>query len=53
MKIRLPLLMMLCALGLSACACPAASRYDGDAYDQEHMAGSGVIDEGCLKRAVF
>ena len=53
MKIRLPILMMICALGLSACACPRGATYQGGAYEQERMAGSAIEDNGCIKRAIF
>ena len=37
---------------LSACACPRTEGYEDVPYDIERTAGSGMIDRGCLERAL-
>ncbi len=37
---------------LSACACPRTESYEDVPYDMERTAGTGMIDRGCLQRAL-
>jgi len=52
MKIFRSVLLALCLISLSACACPRTPPYTGTPYDPERTAGTGMReDDGwCLGR---
>lgn len=53
MKPQTILLAALCALTLSACACPRGPAYEGEPYSAEKTAGPGYVENGCLHRTIF
>lgn len=52
MNIRTFTLLALCAVCLSACACPRPATYEGTPYGHDRTAGTGLHEEGCLKRSL-
>lgn len=46
-------LLTVCLLSLGACACGRSEDFTGSPYLNERTAGSGQIDEGCFRRAIF
>lgn len=46
-------LLTVCLLSLGACACGRGEDFTGSPYLNERTAGSGQVDEGCFRRAIF
>ncbi|MFN3827894.1 MAG: hypothetical protein ACK4NR_09765 [Micavibrio sp.] len=53
MKIYNIILLSITLISLSACACGRSTEYEGSPYKNARTAGTGQVDEGCFRRAIF